>query len=780
MIRLLLITFLSLWLPSAAFAEEVLPRVLIGLYDSRESEERMSFTHRFLEMPANHLGFDIHYYDINKPLPKLTDDVYGVVIWLSAGNAVAEAEPYLKWLDTVVASGKKLVIVENAGISGKHRERDSVLQHYNRILSYIGIQDSNQWHSITYRAKPTFIDRAIASFERPIGPVLPGFGHTHVIPGQATSYAKMTVPGQDEDNVVDLITTNANGGFVAEGYAIFHVVENNRSRIIQWFVNPFEFLRRALNVGMTPIPDVTTINGRRIFYSHIDGDGWNNLCEIEEYRKKRTISAEVVRKEIIEPYPDFAFTVGPVVGDLEMDCYGVKESKEVARKIFAMPNVDPSSHTHSHPLYWSFFRNYTPEKEEDLLDRYPTKPKNKRSLLEDLEDKANTQDWKTLANPDSYQNHLTLDVAPPRGRNDYNEDELFKGKFEHKQYETPRSYACTPFILDQEISGSIDRINELTPPGKKARLIQWSGDTSPYQEVLRITREAGLLNINGGDSRFDNEYPSYSSVSPIGLKLGRERQIYSSNSNENTYTNLWTGRFFGFRYLQTTVRNTESPIRVRPFNIYFHIYSGQKLASLKAVQENFEFARSQQLHPITATDYTLLANHYYDTKLIKLDNNRWKVKDRGTLETLRFDYAFSQSIDFSTSYGVLGQNYWQNSLYVSLDPDVKNPVISLKQNDKEGLLPVENTPYLVDSRWKIKGLHHGKSLLTFHAQGYGHGEMSWVMPESGNYLIKATKISDQKSPVFETKVKTNTENILRFSIEVMTPQEPLLVTIEKI
>ena len=47
--------------------------------------------------------------------------------------------------------------------------------------------------------------------------------------------------------------------------------------------------------------------------------------------------------------------------------------------------------------------------------------------------------------------------------------------------------------------------------------------------------------MNGGDLRFDSEYSSVAYVAPLARTVGREHQIYSVNSNENTYTNGWTG-----------------------------------------------------------------------------------------------------------------------------------------------------------------------------------------------------------------------------------------------
>lgn len=769
---LLIFIFAFPFFPPAWAEEKAQPRILAALYDSEENATvRPTRMHRFLEMPANYLGFDIRYFDIRKPLPVLGDEVKGIVLWFSPGYSVPHAEPYLDWLDAQTGTGKKLLILENAGIGDVPRRQEAIMQHYNRILARIGVQDANAWNAVTYRAHVEQIDPQLAGFERQIGPVLPPFGDTRLIPGKATSHLRVMARIREEEEPVDLITTSPQGGYVAEGYAVFEVVEEDESKIVQWFINPFAFLQRSLDMGQIPIPDITTLNGRRIFYGHIDGDGWNNLCEITHYAEHQTTAAEVVKKEILESYRDFAFTVAPIIADLDPSCYGLPESEKIARDIFALPNVEPASHTHSHPLFWHYFANYTPRKEEPLLSRYPEKPKNKASMMEDIKDKT-TGDWKAGAVADNSPHMLSPQITGSE------EEKSFLDTTVYTRYETPRSYACTPFSLDQEIVGSIERIDGLLPPGKKAKLIQWSGDTSPFEEALKKTREAGLLNINGGDSRFDNEYPSYASVAPIGLQMGSERQIYSSNSNENTYTNLWTGRFFGFRYLQKTVENTESPLRVRPFNLYFHMYSGQKLASLNAVRENLDYARTQKLIPITASHYAAIANGFYSARIIALENGAWKIAHRGAINTLRFDQATGLGVDFDGSSGVWGQYYINNSLYIALDPEAQEPVVRLKKNMNPNNLMVESRPYLVDSRWEIKSLHISENLLTIQTLGYGKGEMSWIMPKSGNYLITASD-ANTPHPVFETQATAGQDGKLSFVIDVASPPVPLTVTIEK-
>lgn len=776
MTRVLLFIVLSFFSLSAYADEKPLSRILIALYDSREeSSPRTTQIHRFLEMPANYLGFDVQYQDINAPLPVLGDDVRGIIAWFNSGNEVPDAELYLNWLDSSLKAGKKLIILENAGIGDKYRKDNDVMQHFNQVLSKIGVQDSNNWNAVTYQARMAYIDKSIAGFERQIGPVLPPFGDTHIIPGKAMSHLQMNLKDGPDANVVDLITTSPQGGYVAEGYAIFYVVENEESKISQWFVNPFIFLQRSLGVTQFPIPDITTYYGKRVFYSHIDGDGWNNISEIPKYNEEKVIAADVIKREVLMPYNDFAFTVGLITADVDPECYGERDSERVAREIFALPNVEPSSHTHTHPLYWAFFANYSPEKEQPLLGKYPIKPKQRHSMYEDLKEKTTGDSWKASAilNPDLTKQGVDAPIKP--GRNDDTEAEVLR-----KYYPTPRSYACKAFDLNDEITGSMAEVNALAPAGKKARLIQWPGDTSPFEAALAKTREAGYLNINGGDSRFDNEYPSYSSVAPIGLKVGKERQIYSSNSNENTYTNLWTGRFFGFRYLQTTVLNTEKPIRVRPFNIYFHMYSGQKQASLNAVRENLDFARTQDIIPITASDFASIANGFYSTQIIPITENRWRIENRGDLQTLRFDHALDKSVDFNASEGVIGQIYFEDYLYILLNSASQSPIIQLKNNNNAGKLPVETLPYLTASTWPIKALHNNESLLTIQTSGFGQGKMSWMMPKSGDYLIKAAEMGENKAPLFEKRVSTSKDGLLLYTIDVTTPQVPLVVTIERI
>ena len=743
--------------------EAVLPRVLLAIYDSREeSTPRYTQIPRFLEMPANHLGFDIHYHDVNAPLPEPDDSVRGIVVWFIRGGEVPDPETYLGWLEKALRWGKKLVVIENLGVGDAYRNKPQGMSRINRVLKAVGVQDANVWHSLTYRARVLYRDPDMVGFEREIERVIPPFPGISLTDRKAVAHLRIVAGGNSGD-ASDLVVTGPQGGYIAEGFAIFRLVEEDESKIRQWYANPFRFLSRALEADDLPKPDVTTLAGQRIFYSHIDGDGWNSISEITQYNKVRAISAEVIRKEILAAYPEFAFNVGIITAEMDRDCYGVASSEAVAREILAIPHVEPSSHTHSHPLFWRFFADYKPEKEMRLLERYPPLSRQQSSLMENI----TADSWRH--GPRNGNGHAHGKDSKALGGNEESEEEILT-----KYYHTPRSYACAPFDLDQEISGSIRAINALAPSGKEVKLLQWSGDSSPFEQAIAKTREAGVLNMNGGDSRFDSEYPSYASLAPIGLKVGRERQIYSSNSNEYTYTNLWTDRFFGFRYLKATVKNTDTPVRVKPFNIYFHMYSGQKQASLNAVKENLDFARLEPVIPITASHYAAIAGGFYSAELIRLSERAWRVKNRGALQTIRFDNASLKAVDFPRSPGVIGQRYLQGSLYAALDPSVEEPVITLKDNLNNGVYPVEPVPYLLGSRWQIYRLLSVKKSLMFSAQGYGTGQMIWQMPKAGIYLIRCQR---GREVLAEEKAATEEDGKLSFHLSCPAV-EPVEVSIE--
>lgn len=761
----LLLTLLLLLFPLQAMAEEgrFVPRKLAALYDGRyEHNIRENMIHRLLEMPANRLGYTIDYHDIREPLPELDSNVQGIIIWFHYDPVPQQAE-YIAWMANQLRHGKRLVVLESTGISTTSSLDETSLEYIRYINERLGFRDIGTWHPLTHRSRVIQRNPKIVDFERRVQSPLPSFTQT-VATSSGESHLRLAIGPHAPVEYADVVVTGPQGGYATSGY-VYHEQEVNGNFVTAWYINPFNFLKLSLSPDYAPVPDVTTQFGRRIFYSHIDGDGWNNRTHIEKYRNPAAFSSKVILEEVLRPYADFGFSVGVVAGDMTDECFGSEASRAVARDTLALPNVEAASHTYTHPLYWQFFEDYTPEKEAAYSAGYP-KP---AGLF--------AQDFGSLLKQNSHS-HQHDGMAKPKPLADaamiQNIDAVYEAELK-AMYDTPRSYNCLPFDEDIEILKAAEVINGLAPEGKKVQLLQWSGNTSPYERFLQKTREAGFYNINGGESRYDAEYPSYSTLYPIGISIGNERQIYSTASNENTYTNLWSERFYGYRYLIDTVRHTEHPMRVAPFNVYFHSYSGERRASLRALQEIMEYARKQELIPLFTSVYAAIANGFYTTRIETLGRHHWRIHDRGALQTLRVPKAVGLSVDTTRSHGVLGQRMWQENLYIFLNPSVDKPEIMLIQKPSE-VIPA--SMMLTSSRWNILAAERlSATELRLRMQGFGNGEMRWRVPKDGTY--EATAAPEGGTPTsYVTTSENNSLHLVINGVDAYTPMD-VHITLKK-
>ncbi|MBI1206973.1 MAG: hypothetical protein GC191_06755 [Azospirillum sp.] len=707
-----------------------LARTILALYSSREEPAlRFARVHALASMPLNHLGLKIIYWDIAQGLPDLAQlpALRGVLSWFK-GTPMAAPLAYFAWAGAAVDSGLPFVVLGDTG-----GQRDLVGTPtpggvINGFLARLGLRDDGDFSGLTYRARAVVKDSGMVEFERRLTGILPAYGIlTRIDP----RVRPLLVLRRGDDPATDstLISLGPHGGYAASDYAQFFDPEMVRSR---WRINPFQFFRAAFRTDDLPKPDATTASGRRLFFSHIDGDGWRNTTEIEAYAKRpNTTAAEVILEEVAKGFPDLPVTVAPIAADLAEDWYGTAKGRDVARRLLALPNVEAGSHTWTHPFRWSFFQDYHPADEPALAANNAAH--------------ATDRWWRRLM----------------RGAD---QDEGMVGEHEDAgRYRLPRAYAKQPFSLAQEIDGAVALIGALLPPGKQVKVLQWSGDTRPFEAAVAMSRAAGLRNINGGDTRFDAEYPSYTTVAPIGIPVGGQYQVYSAFSNENTYTGLWTERFFGFKLLQQTVRATGSPLRLKPFNIYYHIYSGQKLASLNAVRANLALARRSEIAPVATSTYCAMADGFHSVRFIPLGPRRWRIEDRDGLQTLRFDHGAFLGVDFTRSHGVIGQRHAQGSLYVALDSSVAAPVVGLLDLARADREPTGPQPYLVSGRWLVSHLATDTPVgFVFRAQGFGDGEQLWQLPGPGRFAVVAT---DEHGERWRGTAEADADGRLAFRIE---------------
>jgi hypothetical protein len=736
MMRRLLLLALWLLLAGGAAAEtKPVPRTVLALYDGQiDSDIRFTQIHRVLELPLNHLGLALRYHDLREPLPDdaALEGVRGGLVWFS-GDVMPDPLGFIDWAQRLVDGGRKLVIVGMVGFANDRRGKPTPIESVNGLLQRIGLRYDERHIEFTQDIRVLRKDPAIMEFETHLPRQLPAYDRI-VAADPLTKPYFVVREGNDASSDATLVSTHPGGGMVV-GELVHR--GDYLTPIKQLYLNTFEYLRRAFAADEVPKADTTTLVGRRIYYSHIDGDGWRNVSQVKDYAQRRAMSAEVVLREAIEAFPDLPVTVAPIVGDLDPDWFGSEQSQQIARDLFALPQVEMGSHTWSHPLDWRFFAGGDVTKEVPLLKRYPRRPGG-----------IDEGQWAPVIRRAA----STRDLG----------DATYSGKVAGSQgaYAVPRVYAIRPFDLDLEIAGSIEFLNRLAPEGKRVMLLQWSGNCLPWEEAVKASYVAGVLNLNGGDGRFDRENPSYTALAPLGRRLSSGVQIYSSNANENIYTSLWTERFFGHAFLTQTWRNTETPFRIKPKNLYYHMYSGERTASLRALLGNLREAEAEPIAPIAASEFSAVALVFYAAEFRLLGDQRWEIANRGRLGTIRFDRALDRRVDFARSTGVLGQMHLQGSLYVALDPAEMLPVVALTADDRPDRPPAAARPYLVDSRWPIEGLKIEGEGFAFRARGYGPGEMTWKVPRPGRYQVAA----EDGERTLDSFADTDADGLLSFTL----------------
>ena len=137
----------------------------------------------------------------------------------------------------------------------------------------------------------------------------------------------------------------------------------------------FTFMQRALGRADWPAPDVTTLNGGRLFYSQIDGDGFRSPYESDP----KSIAAEKIIDDILRPYP-YLVTASVIIFDIDPSEAGSPRMERVARELFSLDNVEMASHSWNLPFNWRGALNASKNFAAESFQGYPT-----RELLVDRE-----------------------------------------------------------------------------------------------------------------------------------------------------------------------------------------------------------------------------------------------------------------------------------------------------------------------------------------------------------------------------------------------------------
>lgn len=223
-------------------------------------------------------------------------------------------------------------------------------------------------------------------------------------------------------------------------------------------------------------------------------------------------------------------------------------------------------------------------------------------------------------------------------------------------------------VLDmrREVVGTRDYINQrLTTPEKPVKMIFWSGDALPDAETIKLAYDSGLPNVNGGNTMLTKAYPSLTGLYPLIRPTSGGVQYYAPIINENVYTNLWTGPYYGFRDVLDTFALTDQPRRLRGLHLYYHFYSGTKQASIRAMHQIYAEMLRQQPLSLWMSDYVRRLEGLHCASLARRADGRWQLRGLAGLRTLRLDPALGWP-DLARSKGVAGVRDLPQGRYVHL------------------------------------------------------------------------------------------------------------------
>ncbi|OYD75728.1 UNVERIFIED_ORG: hypothetical protein BDU10_0779 [Burkholderia sp. CF145] len=617
-------------------AIEVLPRKVLIVQDSDEDlplDETPGV--RDLATPLNYLGYDVEYANVHEPLPEgITPDRYaGVVAWLQ-GDETPNSGAWRAWVDARFAAHVPMVFLGQFGFDAAEDE--------GRALDLQAVAGP-------FADKIDVVSRdPMVGFE-----VDPKLGARDLTGVQVGSASKSLLRVKSGEATLDQIAITPWGGFAMSPYTVVSLNGIGQER---WAIQPIEFLRQALRLQPMPSPSVTTENGRRLFMSHVDGDGFASRAEFPG----ADYSGEALFQQIFTRYkvPMTLSVIEGEVGPKGLYPQISPRLEEIARKMFALPYVAIGTHTYSHPFEWE------------------------------------NVDAKTGERIDRGGGDTAFSLNIP-------------------------NYT---FNIDREVTGSIDYINSrLAPPGKKTTILQWPGNCEPPAIVVRKVYAAGVDNVNGGDTVITKSANSWTNIAPIGVLKGPGAyQVYAPNQDENVYTNDWLGPFYGFTRVLETFDLTDKPLRFKPIDIYYHMYSGTKVASLRALDQIFAAVLKQPVLPVHMTDYahkvldwrSFAVARTVQSEASNAKSNDWIVRGNGEVRELH--WPLTTSPDLHASRGVTGYAAGPDGTYIH----ITDGAARVSFDTPGALSKADALPYIAEANGFVRDFKRDGKNMSFEFGSY--------------------------------------------------------------
>ncbi len=306
---------------------QFVPRKILLVYDSFVCEDVVYCNvHRLASLIVEYLGFVPVLKDVSDLPEGYTVDRYaGIIVWVQR-DVVSNYQKFYSWIISKIKEGNRILFLESFGFpKEKH------------LLESLGIKtEKNRSNSV----KPADIIYRSDIFGFEADPVIQ-LGSVILKPAKGKPLLKV----KNEKGQISVPAAITEwGGYLVDGTVLRQDIDD------LWAADPFRLFKTALRLPDIPAPDITTENGNRTLFVHIDGDSFMGKAEWDRDK----FASEVIRDQIIKVFK-IPHTVSVIEGEIApWGLYpNISERLEsIARSIFSLENVEAGSHTFSHPLKW--------------------------------------------------------------------------------------------------------------------------------------------------------------------------------------------------------------------------------------------------------------------------------------------------------------------------------------------------------------------------------------------------------------------------------------------
>jgi len=308
--------------------ERIRRDVLILFNQSIVKEQKAVYSspHLSISVPIEHHGYVPILHDLSsKELPERVEDKYhAVIIWLH-GTTKQDAK-LNEWIAKVQTKNIKILFFDNF----------ATLQNTEQ-LSSLGLQKRPNTHRLDEQQTIEYA-QGYQPFEIPYKG-----GHLYELLGGEIKKSILNVRYENGESSSPIGITNW-GGYALSSSFLLSI--GNKSF---WTIDPYKFIQEALRFDEIPVPDPTTEAGRRILFIHIDGDGF-----MEPIRMNMDLfSTEYLLEHIYKKYK-IPHTLSIIQGEIQhLYPKDRKRMEKITRELYALPWVEPASHTLSHPFFWA-------------------------------------------------------------------------------------------------------------------------------------------------------------------------------------------------------------------------------------------------------------------------------------------------------------------------------------------------------------------------------------------------------------------------------------------